>query len=164
MSTAHHLTVTVHVLAAMVWLGGMMAFAILAPALRSVEDEALRQRIFHLLGVRFRTVGWVCIAVLVVTGVGQLHFRAWWGAAFWGAPGLWRTGLGAALGWKLGTVAIMVGVQAVHDFWLGPRAGRARPGTDEARVLRRRAALFARANAVLGLLLVYFAVRLARGG
>lgn len=164
MSTAHSLTVTVHVLSAMVWLGGMIAFALIAPALRAVEDDGVRQRIFHLLGERFRTVGWICIAVLLVTGVGQLHFRGWWGADFWGVPGFWSTSLGRTLGWKLGTVTVMLVVQAVHDFWLGPRAGRVTPGTDEAILLRRRAALLARGNAVVGLVLIYFAVRLARGG
>ena len=58
----------------------------------------------------------------------------------------------------------MVAVQAVHDFWLGPRAGAVDAGSEEARVLRRRAALFARANVVSGLVLLYFAVALARGG
>jgi len=164
MSSVYYVTVTVHVLAAMVWLGGMIAFAILAPALRSVEDDGVRQRIFHVLGERFRTVGWICIAVLLVTGVGQLQLRGWWGADFWGVPGFWSTGLGSALGWKLVTVTVMLVVQAVHDFWLGPKAGRVTPGTPEAVGLRRRAAHLARANALVGLVLIYFAVRLARGG
>jgi len=164
MSTAHSLTVTLHVLSAMVWLGGMIAFALIAPALRAVEDDGVRQRIFHILGERFRAVGWVCIVLLLVTGVGQLHFRGWWGAEFWGVPGFWATDLGRTFGWKLVTVTVMLVVQAIHDFWLGPKAGRVEAGTEEAITLRRRAALLARGNAVVGLLLIYFAVRLARGG
>jgi putative copper resistance protein D len=161
---AYHLTVTAHVLAAVVWLGGMIAFALLAPVLRRVGDDADRQRLFHDLGGRFRTVGWICIAVLVGTGVGQLHVRGWWGTAFWTAPGLWSSPLGHALTGKLVTVVAMLAVQAVHDFHLGPAAGRVEPGTAEARALRRKAALLARINAFAAVLLVWFAVRLPRGG
>jgi uncharacterized membrane protein len=164
MSPIYYLTVTLHLLAAFVWLGGMIAFALLAPALRSLEDDDVRQRIFQMLGERFRAVGWVCIAVLLITGVGQLHFRGWWGPGFWGVPGFWGTDLGVALAGKLTTVGFMVTAQGLHDFWLGPEAGRAVPQSDEARVLRRRAALLARGNAAVGLVLIYFAVRLARGG
>jgi uncharacterized membrane protein len=164
MSTAYYLTVTAHVLSAFIWLGGMIAFAILAPALRAVDDAGTRQRIFHVLGERFRTVGWICIGVLVATGVVQLNMRGWWGAAFWGVAGFWGTNLGRAFAGKLITVTIMLVVQAVHDFWLGPRAGEVKAGSEEALTLRRRAALLARANAFIGLVLIYFAVRLARGG
>ena len=156
--------VTVHVLAAIVWLGGMLFFALIAPILRDIPDDAFRAKLFDQLGRRFRTVGWVCIGTLVVTGVGQLHVRGWWGAEFLGASAFWTTQVGIALGWKLSFVGFMVVVQAVHDFWLGPRAGAATPGSDDAKALRKRAAWLARGNALAGLLLIYFAVRLARGG
>lgn len=61
-------------------------------------------------------------------------------------------------------VAAMVTISALHDFVHGPRAGRAAPGSPEAIALRKRAALYARLNAILGVLLVIAAVRLARGG
>jgi len=156
--------VTVHVLAAIVWLGGMLFFALIAPILRDIQDDTFRANLFDQLGRRFRTVGWLCIGTLAVTGVGQLHVRGWWGAKFWGAPAFWTTQVGIALGWKLSLAATMVLVQAVHDFWLGPTAGVATPGSDNAKALRKRAAWLARGNAIAGLLLVYFAVRLARGG
>jgi putative copper export protein len=160
----YYLTVTVHVLAALVWLGGMFVLALVAPILRTVSDDAIRQRLFQEVGERFRTVGWICIAVLVATGILQLHFRGWWGMGVWTSPGFWSSRLGHTLAAKLTLVVIMVLIQAVHDLSLGPKAGRVAPGTPEARALRRRAALLARINTVLGVVLVYFAVRLARGG
>lgn len=160
----YYLTVTVHVLAALVWLGGMFALALLAPILRRVGDDATRQRLFQEMGERFRTVGWICIAVLVITGLAQLHFRGWWGAAVWGSAAFWSSRTGHTLAAKLALVLLMLLIQAVHDLDVGPRAGRLPPGTPEARALRRRAALLARVNTVLGVVLVYFAVRLARGG
>jgi hypothetical protein len=58
----------------------------------------------------------------------------------------------------------MVGVSAIHDFGLGPRAGAAAPGSAKALALRTRAAWVARLNTLLGVMLVIAAVRLARGG
>jgi hypothetical protein len=56
----------------------------------------------------------------------------------------------------------MIIVSAVHDFVLGPMAGRRAPGSPEARAFGRRAALLARANALIGVIIVIAAVRLAR--
>lgn len=164
MSTAYHLTVFVHVLAALVWLGGMIALALLAPVLRDVGDDGLRQRLFHRLGVRFRAVGWVCIGVLLATGLIQLRVRGMWGMSTWGSAAFWAAPLGRALAWKLATVTVILAVQSVHDFWLGPRAGRVPAGTPEAKALRLRAAWLARFSALVGLVVIWFAVALARGG
>jgi len=160
-SDRYVLTVSLHVVAAVVWLGGMLFFAIAAPVLRGVPDDAPRAAIFDAIGRRFRLVGWVCVGLLVVTGLEQLRLRGWWGTDFW-TTGMLRTTLGVRIAAKLGLVAAMVGIQAAHDFWLGPRAGRAAPGTPEARALRARAAWLARLNAVLGVGLLYAAVRLTR--
>lgn len=162
----YYVNVTIHVLAAMFWLGGMFFLAVVgAPALRAVQPPALRQQLFQELGVRFRTAGWWAIGVLLVTGVLNLHYRHWlqWHGVL-GNAAFWRTGQGHTLALKLTSVAAMLAVSAVHDFLVGPRAGLAPPGSPEALRLRRRAALLARANAVLGLIVVIAAVRLARGG
>lgn len=160
--SGHYVAVAwLHVLAALVWLGGMIAFAFLAPVLRRVPDAALRRDLFEQLGRRFRLVGWICITLLLATGVEQLRLRGWWGAELWN-PGLLESALGRRLALKLGLVAAMLVVQALHDFWLGPSAGRAPAGSAEGIALRRRAALLARLNAMLGVVLVWAAVRLGR--
>ena len=165
MPLGYWLSVTLHVLAALLWLGGMFFLALVgAPALRTLEP-ALRQRLFRDLGQRFRSVGWVSLALLLVTGVLNLHYKGWlhWDDTL-GNAAFWRTPTGAALAWKLGAVAAMLLVQAVHDFALGPSSSRAVAGSPEALRLRRRAALLARASALLGLVIVIAAVRVARGG
>ena len=165
MSGSYYALVTIHVLAALLWLGGMLFLGVVgAPVLRAIEPPALRQRLFHELGRRFRTVGWIAIATLVVTGVLMLRARGLlhWSGVF-GSAAFWRTTLGVTLAAKLATVVTMIVVSAVHDFLLGPAAGRATPGSPEAVALRRRAALLARVNALVGILLVLVAVRLARG-
>ena len=166
MSSLYYLNVTVHVLAALVWLGGMFFVGLVgAPLFRAIEPPALRQRLFNELGVRFRTVGWICIGLLVVTGIGNMQLR---GLLTWetvlGSSAFWKTTLGYALAVKLAAVVTMIAVSALHDFWLGPAAGRIEAGTPAALALRRRAAMLARINAAVGVVVVIAAVRLVRGG
>ncbi|MGZ8376132.1 MAG: DUF4149 domain-containing protein [Gemmatirosa sp.] len=166
MPTLYWVSVTLHVLAALGWLGGMFFLALVgAPVLRRVEPPALRQSLFQQLGLRFRTVGWALLALLVATGVVLLHYRGllrWTGVL--GAPAFWRTAVGHALAAKLAAVGVMLAVSLVHDFVLGPVAGRAMPGSRRAVRLRLQASWLARVNAVVGIVLVVAAVRLARGG
>lgn len=131
----------------MLWLGGMFFLGIVgAPVLRGVEPPALRQKLFDGLGRRFRTVGWITVAVAIVTGFANLHFR---GLLHWNgvldSPAFWRTTTGMALSAKLGFVALMLSVEAYHDFVVGPRAARADPGSAEALRLRHQASWLARA-------------------
>jgi uncharacterized membrane protein len=166
MAELYYLNVTIHVLAAMLWLGGMFFLGIVgAPVLRSIEPPPLRQRLFQELGSRFRRVGWSAIAVLVVTGVINVYFRGWlhWSGVLASAE-FWRSAVGRALAAKLIAVTLMISISAIHDFIHGPRAGRAAPGSPAAIAMRKRAASFARVNAILGVILVVAAVRLARGG
>lgn len=161
----YHLNVTLHVLAAFLWLGGMLFLGVVgAPVLRQVEPPALRAALFRDLGLRFRGIGWAAIGVLVVTGVGNLWLRGLFRWDLFTTAHFWATPFGRALGWKLAAVTAMIVVSAVHDFILGPAASVARAGTPEALRMRRWAALLARANAILGILVVLIAVRLARGG
>ena len=133
-----------HVVAAITWIGGMLFVAlVLVPVTRRLEDAALRARLFHSIGVRFRTVGWIAIAVLVVTGLGNL----------WQAPAL----LGATrLHVKLALVTLTIVLSAIHDFDLGPRAGA--PGADPA--MRVRASRVARLNVLVVLVIVLLGLSL----
>lgn len=157
--------VTLHVFAALLWLGGMFFFALVgAPVLRSLEPPALRADLFRQLGERFRGIAWISIGVLVVTGTLNLYFR---GLLHWeilGSGTFWSTRYGRALAWKLGGVTVMLVVSALHDFVLGPAASRMEPGSATAAAARRRAAWLARLNALAGIVVVLAAVRLARGG
>lgn len=163
MSPIYWMCVWLHLMAALTWLGGMFFLAAVgAPVLRHVQPASLRQQLFDGLGRRARTVGWWAIAVLVGTGSAIVALKGWIpllaDAAFWREPP------GRTLAWKLVLVLAMLGMSAVHDFVLGPAAGRAEPGSETALALRRRASMNARVTALLGLVLVYVAARLARGG
>ena len=157
--------ITVHVFAALLWLGGMFFLAVVgAPVLRRVDDPRVRRDLFAALGSQFRLVGWASIVVLLVTGTLNLWFR---GLLTWdvlGSGPFWASRYGVALGWKLASVGVMLAVQGFHDFYLGPASSRSDPGSPRALRLRRWAALSARINAAVGVILVIAAVRLARGG
>ena len=123
----------IHVLAAVVWLGGMLFIAlVLVPVVRGLDDPALRTRLVHAAGVRFRTVGWITLGLLVASGLGNLWLR----------PYLLEL---PRFQTKLGLVALALILAAVHDFVLGPRAGR----PDAPPEARRRASWIARLNVLL---------------
>ncbi len=165
--TLYTFVVTLHVLAALFWLGGMFFLALVgAPVLRAVEPPALRRALFQQLGSRYRSWGWGAIVTLLVTGFWNLHLRGVLTVEVLSSGAFWASPFGEALAWKLGLVTAMLLNQGVHDFWLGPRAGHvsAAAAPDEAARLRRWASWLARVNALLGLVLVWVAVRLGRGG
>ena len=161
MSLLYYVNVSIHVLAAMLWLGGMLFLGLAAPILRTVEPPEARQRLFRDIGMRFRGIGWAAIGVLVVTGIGNLQLRGWMTSALTSAD-FWGTTTGRALAIKLIAVAIMISISAVHDFLHGPRASRLPAGSPEAIAARRTAMRLARINALVGVIVVLAAVRLAR--
>ena len=165
MSITYYATVTVHLLAAVVWLGGMLFLALVgAPVLRRVEPQPLRQELFRSLGLRFATVGWIAIATLLVTGTLLLALRGLLHWSVLGSADFWRSGFGHALALKLAAVALMLVLGAVHDV-VSRRDDRLRLSTPEIAARQRRvAAITGRGAVLVGLLVVLAAVRLARGG
>ena len=166
MTAVYFASVTLHVLAAMVWLGGLFFLGLVgAPVLRRAEPATLRQHLFHVLGLRFRVVGWSALGVLVVTGLLNLQYRGllqWRGTL--GEGVFWRSALGRALAVKLVAVAAMVVISFFHDWIYGPRSGLAPAESPEAAAFRRRAVILAQVNTLLALVIVAAAVRVARGG
>jgi putative copper export protein len=163
---AHFASVVLHVVAAVIWLGGLFFLGLVgAPVIRNEEPAALRQHLFHVLGLRFRTVGWTALAVLVLTGFVNLQFR---GLLHWRSVlaerAFWATPLGRALAVKLLAVAAMVVVSFFHDWIYGPRSGLVPAESTQAAGYRRRAVILARINVLLALVIVASAVLVARGG
>lgn len=163
--TLYWINVTLHVLAAFVWLGGTLFLGIVgAPVLRRVEPPELRAELFRRLGERFRTVGWAAVAILLATGVANLHFRGLLARDVLFDPAFWGTAYGRTLKWKLVAVGAILVVSAYHDLVVGPGASRLGSGTPEARHARRQAAWLGRLAVMIGIVIVVLAVRLARGG
>ncbi|GBD29069.1 Copper transport protein YcnJ [bacterium HR32] len=162
----YHLSVFLHILAAVVWVGGMLFLALVAiPVLRTLPDRP-RAELVAQLGERFRPVAWTCIVLLVVTGILNLAFRGvTWESVATGR--LWQSPFGQVLAWKLGFVLVLLLLSALHDFSLGPRSTRLARSSDPdgqlALTLRRRAAWIGRLSALLALVVLALAVMLVRG-
>lgn len=150
----------VHLLAAMVWIGGMLFLTlVLVPVLRQEPFAAQRGRLFRTLALRFRTIVWAAIALLVTTGPVLMNRRV----ASLLDPSTWPF----TLKLKLVLVATMIGVTLMHDAWLGPLVSRVTQEAAEGRppsheVLLRIAPWIARLGLLLGLAVLLAAVALVR--
>ena len=162
----HQFLVWLHILAAAVWLGGMVFLGlVLVPVVRRPEYREHASRLVHLTGIRVRTVGWMCLVLLVGTGFANLMLRGIGWAAL-SNTGFWASPFGILLGCKLVIVAAVLALSAYHDFGVGPRAtaaGQADPGSTRAQRLRRQASWMGRMNLLLALAAVAFGVLLVRG-
>lgn len=133
-------------LAAITWIGGMLFIAlVLVPSARRLEDPTLRTRLIQETGRRFRTIGWIALGGLVVTGLLNL----WMHPVLLSSP---------RFHWKLGLVVLALILSAFHDFVLGPRAGA--PGADPS--ARVRASWVARINVLVVLVIVALGLSLFR--
>nr|BCX00819.1 MAG: hypothetical protein KatS3mg041_0865 [Bacteroidota bacterium] len=160
------ISVFLHILAAALWVGGMLFLAVvLVPALRDGEFDPVRRPLLERTAMRFRLVGWVALAVVVFTGLFNLFYRwvpweVFWGARWWNSP------LGRTVGYKLLVVALMLLVSAAHDLWIGPRAirlWRLDPEGSSAVRYRFLARWLGRVTLFLGLLAMMLGVILVRG-
>jgi uncharacterized membrane protein len=160
------LSVWLHLLAVVTWLGGLLFLAlVVVPITRRAAYSAVAPGLIQESGTRFRAIGWLCLGLLVLTGIVNLAYRGYgWADLLTGA--LFRPPFGHVLGAKLLLVAMILAISAAHDFWLGPRAThawQAAPASPEARRLRRQATWLARLNALLALATVALGVLLVRG-
>jgi copper resistance protein D len=147
----YELVVTLHILAAAGWVGGMLFFAlVVVPAVRKSQGPDGARVMLAAVGRRLRTFGWLLIGILVVTGAANLRFHG----IGWGTlrePAFWRTDFGRALGYKLALVAGVVVISAVHDL-LARGGGHRRLSSWSGRILL-----------LLSVAIVFFAVALVRG-
>ncbi len=158
-------SVWAHILAATIWIGGMLFLVlVVVPWLRTgAQVEA--GRFLRETGVRFRNVAWWCFGIVLVTGIFNLWTRGVRLADFVN-PDWIGSRFGTAVILKLCVFALVLVISALHDFVLGPKATEAiqrAPRSSEATVLRRRASLIGRVNAMLSLVLLALGVMLVRG-
>lgn len=161
------LSVWLHILAAATWIGGMLFLAfVVIPVTRQPEYRGAAAGLIEQTGKRFRWIGWICLGVLLLSGLFNLAYRGYHWADLWTGR-LWRGPFGHALGIKLFLVALILLSSALHDFIIGPRTmavWQAQPTSLEAQHLRRQASWMGRINLLLSLAVVALAVMLVRGG
>jgi copper resistance protein D len=138
-------SVWLHILAAMTWTGGMVAFVVLVMPYFRRQSETARADFLNWFGPRFETVSWICLLILALTGTFNLWIRGVQPSDFLRAD--WRaTSFGQLLQWKLALVALVTILSATH----------ARTGS------RAQARWLGRVLLVVGLVIVAVAVSLVR--
>jgi putative copper export protein len=106
----------VHLLAALVWVGGTVALVFVAvPPVQRLQGEE-RARVLREFGRRWRPIGWGALGVAIATGVAL----AWRDGVFDTAPSRvdWLLTIKGAL------VGLVVAGSYLHDFVLGPGLAR----------------------------------------
>jgi uncharacterized membrane protein len=156
------LVVWLHLLAAMVWIGGIVFLSvILVPPLNRQPLAAHRSLLFQIVGQRFRLLVWMAVFVLVATGLWLLNRRV---------PSLLVPESWPRLAQvKVCLVLLLIGLTALHDFWVGPLVGRLKSSSQSPTALTRTertlaglAPWFPRLSLLLAFGIVFLGVALAR--
>lgn len=137
-----------HIFAATVWVGPQVFLAAVAiPAVRTVADVKERARLMRLITTRFGYLAWAAMAVLVITGIGNVFeeedrdflFDHHWGTIF---------------EVKMTLVIATVVLTALHSFVIGPRMLAMQESvTDESQIasMRRTSIVISSVNGLLAL-------------
>ena len=168
--------VWIHVLAAFLWIGGMLFIAfVLAPISRKIEPLTLRANILKEIGTRFRLIGWICIIILLITGVLNIFNKGMSHTIFLPSQ-LFGTEFGRILALKLTFIFLMITLSIIHDFFLGPRLTAlmqsikqnnsslavSKVTLSELQKLRWQVSWLARINTIFGIVIIFLAINLAR--
>jgi copper resistance protein D len=146
-----------HLLAATVWVGGSLAIPlVITPVIRIKLPPERRIEMIAAMGARFRPFGWTALLVLALTGMrrAMLALGGQWSA-------LHTTSYGQALRAKILLFVVLVLIQALHDFVLGPRLKElARESSPDLARMRKITIGLAGGGLLLTLVILYVAAGL----
>jgi putative copper export protein len=144
----------VHLLAVVTWIGGQLFLVfVFRPALRELPSGTQPQDLLRRVGRRFRTVTWVSLITLIITGAFNMLNE--------GGTARIESAWGGVLMLKLLLVAVVVGLALIHDFILDPYAPTTSPRAAGAPRARYAPAVET-AIVLLGLAILLIAAYLAR--
>jgi copper resistance protein D len=152
--------VSLHVLAAVAWIGGMVFLStVLVPLLGTEHASSERVALFRIAARRFRIVVWLSILVLLSTGPVLLHARN----VSLILPNAWPT----VVRIKIALVIFLLLLTVAHDLFSGQHVNRirampviARTASDN--VLVKASLWVPRLALIAGILVLLAAVVLAR--
>ncbi len=150
----------IHLTAATFWIGGMLFLSLVAvPLLKKDPDPSSAQRGFINLARRFRTLVWVALALLVITGSILLpnHIDVSASLTEWPAVVLI----------KLLLVLLLVVASLAHDKFLAPKVRRLKCKLPSElvsldKILIRISPLVGRLTLLLGLAILFVAILIVR--
>ena len=110
-----YLITWVHLAAAIALIGGLLySQLVLIPVARDTPSDSKSREVIRLSGRRFRTIAWVCLIVLILTGAYQMLNES-------GSARI-ETTWGVVLMLKLFLFVIAFGLLLIHDFIIDPYA------------------------------------------
>jgi copper resistance protein D len=106
--------VSLHILAAVTWIGGMLFVSlVLAPLVRNRKAAPEFMALFRSAALRFRVIAWAAVGVLLLTGPMLLLQRG----ISPSLPSSWPY----IVRLKLALVGMLLALTAMHDLVFGPR-------------------------------------------
>lgn len=148
----NYLITWIHLLAVITLIGGL-AFVqlVLRPALQGLTPESQRGDMLCRAGRRFRTLAWVSVITLILTGAYSMLNES--------VSGRFETTWGVVLLVKLFVFAIAFGLLLIHDFILDPYASSSASASKQPYTSSKpdRAGLIQQAILVLTLLVLFIA-------
>lgn len=162
----YHLSVFIHITSAIFWIGGMLFTAgVLVPASRHKLLKHKKGEFFTLIGKKFSRISWVLFVVLIITGITNLLTRGYSIDQLLTST-FWTEVYGGYLLIKLLVFGLVLIVSGIHDFYAGPKAAKLmdeQPGHPQTKQMRKISSWLGRLNLLLGLIILYYAMRLLRG-
>lgn len=162
----YYLSVFIHIISAIFWIGGMLfTAAVLVPASRHGILKNKKGSFFVIMGQKFSRISWILFIVLIITGITNLLARGYLLTDLISAS-FWESHFGGLLFVKIILFAGILLISGYHDFYAGPKASRLmdqRPDSPEAERMRKISSWLGRLNLLLGLAVLYYAIRLVRG-
>ncbi|MTI89064.1 MAG: DUF4149 domain-containing protein [Balneolaceae bacterium] len=162
----YYLSLFIHILCAMFWMGGMLfTVVVLVPVSRHKLFEGNRGTFFSVIGRKFSRASWAIFLILIVTGITNLISRSY-SLQDLIQPTFWNSEFGNKLTIKLLLFALVLIISGIHDFYAGPKAAELmdqHADAPETKRSRRLTSWLGRINLLLGLGIIYYAIRLVRG-
>ena len=150
-----YIVIWIHLVAAITFIGGLIYLQlVLKPVLQSHGTNTEVSEIFRIAGQRFRTVTWMSLIALILTGAFNMLSE--------GGSARIETMWGVVLMLKLFLFAIAFGLVLIHDFVIDPYAFSSQPSlkTPNASHNLRRASLVQQSILVLSLIILLVATYL----
>ncbi|VAV84145.1 hypothetical protein MNBD_DELTA01-774 [hydrothermal vent metagenome] len=151
------LSLYLHIISAMFWIGGMLFITlVIAPYLSTIEDRRQRSAIYQVVGKKFRSIAWIAIIIMLVTGPINLYYIGVTPSVLFDID-FARSSFGMAIWLKILVIILLLISSLAHDFWLGPKA-RNSPN------FSKIAKIMGRSNLLLALIIALLAVFIRAGG
>ena len=156
------ITPWIHIVAVTVWLGPQFfMFLVTVPAVRVIEDPAVRLQVMRVIVTRFGWLAWAAMAVIVLSGVSNLFQEADEFGHLWDTEYRYFQ----IFSTKMVLVGLMVILTALHTFVIGPKQLRLleemRSDSTEAAGLRRISIIVSSLALLASIAAVYAAALLA---